>query len=92
MSCTGLMLTHVSTTSTFAHDHLPLDGGEEAALLMVVNGESTGPVEWAGGDMHSHTLTLSAEEVMTLVNGGMLTNKVTDEDGEHTHTYNISCA
>ena len=66
---------------------------EEDAFLMVINGDSTDPVEWAGGSPHTHTLTFTADEVMTLLNGGMVMNKVTDEPGgEHTHTYNISCA
>ena len=58
---------------------------------MLVNGESTAPVEFGGGDPHKHTITLTADEVMTLANGGTLSNKVTDAD-DHTHTYNISCA
>lgn len=62
------------------------------AFLMVVNGESTNPIEFTGGDMHSHTITLTAEEIMTLANGGMVASKVTDpDDSEHTHTYTISC-
>jgi len=87
------MLSHVSTTSQFAHDHLGLTSEEQAAFVMAINGDSTGPVTWSGGSPHTHNLTFTADEIMTLLNGGMVMNKVTDEpNADHTHTYNITCA
>lgn len=45
-----------------------------------------------GPDMHSHTLTLSEADLMTLANGGELTGVMSSNDSGHTHTYTISCA
>jgi len=94
-SCTGIMLTHVSSDSTIGdHTHLPLSDEEETAFVTAVSDGSTDPVGFEGGDSldHSHTITFTAEEITTLMSGGTVSNKVTDANGFHTHTYDISCA
>lgn len=88
--CTTAMLTH---TANVTHTHLPLTAEEEMEFVMLFNGGAAGSVEWNGGSPHAHTITLTADEVMMIVNGGMVMNKATDpDDTMHSHTYTISCA
>ena len=90
-SCTADML-QLTITSGGNHDHLPLSTEEQMQFVMLINEGGGGMVTWAGGDPHSHTLTFTADEVMTLANGGTLEGKESSTDMMHSHTYTITCA
>jgi hypothetical protein len=90
-SCSAQAL-QVMQTSNEMHDHLPFSAAEQMELVMLINDGGGGMLSFAGSDDHSHTLTFTMQEVMTLASGGDLTGKESSRDEMHTHTYTISCA
>jgi hypothetical protein len=88
----------VSATGTQRHDHLPINGAFRTTLLSMINTGSpltfTLPPE--GTNVHDHTLTFTARQLVTLRDGGALQMNVTTAVGgvmanRHTHTYAIDC-
>ena len=75
------------------HDHLPLTTGANSTMTLVmginagVDFTFTLPME----NGHGHTIMFTAAECMTLRNGGSITGKLSSDDSNHTHTYNIEC-
>jgi hypothetical protein len=85
----------VMQTSQGQHDHIPMDPAQFLMdLKNHINGATatmmfTLPAE--GQTPHTHTITLTAMQVMTLKSGGMVTGVESSEGDDHSHEYTISC-
>jgi hypothetical protein len=87
----------IMQTSNEMHDHIPDDPTMlKADLKTLINGATptmkfTTPKDGMGAG-HTHTITLTVPEAVTLKGGGMVTGKKTDaDDTQHSHTYTIGC-
>jgi hypothetical protein len=82
-------IEHTAQSAGTAHTHLPLM--DVGMVVVQINAGMAFTITVPG--MHTHTLMITAEEAMTLRDGGTVTGKVSSSDGQpaHTHTYTLTC-
>ena len=83
----------IEHTSDNQHTHIP---GDATTLIMDLETHINGATATMAFTLpqendHSHTITLTAEQVTTLKGGGEVTGIMSSEDGNHTHEYTLSC-
>jgi hypothetical protein len=95
--CTGVTMTQTASEATL-HDHL--GDAEDRALRSYINDDHR-PASFTlvvtGPNGQTHTLTLTAQQIETLLAGGTVTGAKTGPamnpaTPAHTHTYTIKCA
>lgn len=95
--CGTANIAHTACSSGCQHTHV--EDAVKAMLVMNLKAHINGAMATMAFTLpsagpnggHTHTLTFTAQQITTLKGGGMVTGVVSSNDGNHTHTYTVSC-